>query len=126
VIGYDAINEIEATIRDLALVGKVLDTGVDAGANVAGGITFRVSDENEGLDRALADAVLDAQGKAETMAAAADAGLGQVLTIVEQSRGIPGPIYAEDVALTAGDRAVPVEPPTIETSVSVTVTWALA
>lgn len=125
VIGYDAANEVEVTIRDLGTVGRVLDTAVDAGANVAGGISFRVSDANEGLDEALAEAVVDAKAKAETMAAAADASVGQVMTIVEEAGGQPGPYYAERVAYAAADTAVPVETPTIETTVSVSVTWQL-
>lgn len=127
VIGYDATNQVEVTVRgDLALVGRVLDTGVDHGANVAGGIRFRVSDQNAGEDRALADAVTDARAKAETMAAAADAGVGQVVTIIEAGQGgQPGPYYAEAVSYAAADMAVPVEAPTIETEVAVTVTWAL-
>lgn len=125
VIGYDAANEVEVTIADLGSVGRVLDTAVDAGANVAGGITFRVSDASEGLDEALADAVRDARAKAETMAAAADAGIGEVVTLVEASGGEPGPYYAERVAYATADMAVPVETPTIETQVSVQATWQL-
>jgi uncharacterized protein len=125
VIGYDAANEVEVTVTELNAVGRVLDAAVDAGANVAGGISFRVSDASEGLDDALAEAVGDARAKAETMAAAADAGVGQVVTIVEIAGGEPGPIYAERVAYAAGDMAVPVETPTIETDVSVEVTWQL-
>jgi hypothetical protein len=126
IVGYDAANQVEVTVRDLALVGRVLDTGVDHGANVAGGIRFRLSDGNAGEDRALADAVTDARAKAETMAAAADAGIGEPLTIVESSGGgQPGPYYAEAVSYAAADMAVPVETPTIETEVAVTVTWRL-
>jgi uncharacterized protein YggE len=125
VVGYDAANEVEVTVRDLDTVGQVLDAAVDAGANVAGGISFRVSDANEGLDEALAEAVQDARAKAETMAAAADAGIGEVMTIVEQAGGQPGPYYAERLAYAAADTAVPVETPTIETTVSVSVAWQL-
>jgi len=126
ITGYDASNQIEVTIHDLSMVGRVLDTGVDHGANIAGGIRFRVSDENAGLDVALASAVEDAKAKAATMAGAADASIGQVVTIVENGRGGgPEPYYAERVAYAAADMAVPVETPTIESEVSVTVTWAL-
>jgi hypothetical protein len=38
---------------------------------------------------------------------------------------VPGPYYAESVAYAAADMAVPVEAPTIESEVSVTVTWSL-
>jgi uncharacterized protein len=126
VIGYDAMNQVQVTVRDLSTVGQVLDTAVSNGANVAGGIAFRVSDENAGLAEALASAVEDAKSKAGTMAAAADARVGEVVTIVEQSQGgIPGPYYAERMAYAAADMAVPVETPTIETHVSVAVTWRL-
>jgi len=128
ITGYDASNQIEVTIHDLSKVGKVLDTGVAHGANVAGGISFRVSDQNAGLDAALAKAVEDAKGKASTMAAAADASVGQVVTIVENGDGggPPPPYYGERVAYAAADVAVPVQAPTIETEVHVTVTWSLA
>lgn len=126
ITGYDASNQIEVTIHDLSKVGRVLDTGVDNGANIAGGIRFRVSDANAGLDEALARAVQDAEAKAETMAGAADANIGQVVTIVENGRGGgPEPYYAERVMYAAADMAVPVEAPTIETEVSATVTWSL-
>jgi uncharacterized protein YggE len=126
ITGYDASNQIEVTIHDLSKVGRVLDTGVDNGANVAGGIRFRVSDENAGLDEALASAVEDAKAKAQTMAGAADANVGEVVTIVENGGGGgPQPYYAERVMYAAADAAVPVEAPTIETEVSVTVTWSL-
>ncbi len=123
IVGYDAINEVQVTVHDLGMVGRVLDTGVDHGANLAGGISFRVSDANEGLDAALAEAVGDARAKAETMASAADASLGLVVTIAEAG-GIPGPYHAERTAYAA-DAAVPIETPTIETDVAVSVTWQL-
>ena len=54
ILGYRAENRIDVTIHDLGTVGKVIDTAVAAGANLSNGITFRVSDDNAGLDDALA------------------------------------------------------------------------
>lgn len=127
IVGYDASNQISVTMTDLDGVGRVIDTAVDHGANVAGGISFRVSDANEGLDAALAEAVGDAKDKAATMASAADAGIGRVVTILEQGQNQPGPYYYEErmAYAAAGDMAVPIETPTIETQVSVSVTWEL-
>jgi uncharacterized protein len=126
IVGYQAENSVTATIHDMGQVGKAIDAAVGAGANLAGGITFKLSDANQGLNQALAKAVQNARAKADAMAAAADTTVGQVVTIAETSS--PGPLpYAERVAYGAAAQAAPtpVNPPTIETQATVTVTWSL-
>ena len=123
IIGYQAENRVEVTIKDLGMVGKVIDGAVGAGANVAGGISFRVSDDNAGLDDALARAVQDARTKADAMAGAAGAQVGQVITIDQRGAEQP-PIYAERLAYAA-DAATPINPGNIEKDVTVSVTWSL-
>jgi len=125
VIGYEASNSVEVTIHDLNMVGRVIDTGVSSGANIAGGIQFRVSDENQGVEDALASAVSDAKAKADAMAAAADATVGQAMTITQGGGQSQPPIYAQRVAYAAADLSVPIEAPTIDTQVDVIVTWEL-
>ena len=126
VTGYVAGNQVDATVRDLREVGQLIDAAVDAGANSVNGITFRLSDESEGLDDALREAVDDARGKAEVLADAAGAGLGRVVSITETASGFPPPVYDEEQAMAADARATPVIPPEVETQVSVTVTWSLS
>jgi uncharacterized protein YggE len=129
ITGYQAANQIDVTVRDMDQVGAVIDASVDAGANLTSGISFRLSDENHGVTEALQAAVADARSTAETLAAAGGADLGQVVTIVEMSSpsSVP-PIYYERETMAAADGAVstPIEPPTLETQVSVSVTWELA
>ena len=127
VTGYQADNTVDVTIHDMAKVGRVIDAAVGAGANLAGGITFRLSDANVGVNHALADAVGNAKAKADAMAAAADAQVGDVVTIVESSAPgpIPYPYMDKAYAGAAVEAPTPVNPPTIETQVSVTVTWNL-
>ena len=68
----------------------------------------------------------DARGKADAMAAAAQAQVGQVVKIDETAQPGPQP-YDQRVAFAASDAApTPVNPPTIKTQVSVSVTWALS
>jgi uncharacterized protein YggE len=122
-VGFTAENQVTAIVHDLDRVGAIIDRGVDAGANVASGITFRVSDDNAAGDQALAEAVADARRKAELLAAAADAELGAVMSISElSSAGQPPIVYAEGAVR---DAATPVLPPTLESQVSVNVVWAL-
>lgn len=126
VVGYQAENQLSVTVREMTQVGKVIDRAVQAGANLAGGISFGLSDENQGVNDALAVAIGNARTKAETMAAAAGAALGDVTTIAETSVATPLPYYeTRDYAAVDAGGATPVNPPTIESQVSVTVTWSL-
>jgi hypothetical protein len=127
ITGYQADNQVTVTLHDIATVGDVIDDAVKAGANLSSGITFQLSDESQGVNQALAEAVEDARGKAQTLAGAGDAQLGQVVSIQESSYGSSPPIYYDRDSSGGAEDAVstPIQPPTLETQVSVTVTWAL-
>ena len=130
ITGYQAANQIEVTLRDMNKVGPVIDAAVGAGANFTNGVTFQMSDQNQGVNQALAAAVADARSKAETLAAAGDAQLGHVVTIQETSSPIGPPIYYDRMAMAgvaeASTAPTPIQPPTLETQVSVTVVWSLS
>ena len=125
ITGYQAQNEIDVTIHDLSKVGPVIDAAVGAGANLSNGITFQLSDQNQGENQALTDAVKNARDKAEALAAAGNASLGDVLTIQEGTPVYPI-TYDRFAAAGAASAPTPIEPPTIQTQVTVTVTWALS
>lgn len=127
VTGYTAENQVSVTIHEMARIGRVIDRAVEAGANLASGITFQLSDENEGVQQALEAAVADARSKAQVLAAAADASLGQVITISEVGTPSYPPLYYDRVPMAGAEASVstPVEPPTLETQVSVMVVWGL-
>jgi uncharacterized protein YggE len=126
VTGYQASNIVDVTVRDMNKVGVIIDTAVGAGANLANGITFKLSDQNQGVNTALAAAVADAQSKAEALASAGNAQLGQVVSIDETTASAPPPIfYGRAMSAGASPAPTPVQPPTLETQVSVTVVWAL-
>jgi uncharacterized protein YggE len=128
ITGYQAENDVNVTLHQIAKVGEVIDDAVKAGANLSNGITFQLSDENQGVNQALEDAVANARSKAETLAGAGDAQLDQVMSIQEGSGGSKPPIYyGRDMAFaSAAGPSTPIQPPTLETQVSVTVTWSLA
>ena len=129
ITGYQADNQVNVTLHDISTVGEVIDDAVKAGANLSNGITFQLSDENQGVNQALGDAVANARSKAETLAGAGGAQLGEVVSIQESSYGSTPPIYyGRDAAMggAVADSATPIQPPTLETQVSVTVTWALS
>jgi uncharacterized protein len=121
--GFTAENQVTATIRALDRVGAIIDRGVAAGANLTNGITFRISNQNDAADRALAEAVADARRKAELLATAAGVDLGTVVSIAEVSSAISPPVFYGEVA--ADQARTQVLPPTLESQVSVSVVWAL-
>ncbi len=124
VVSYTAQNQVNVTVRDLSKVGTIIDDAVGAGANLSSGIQFQLSDQNQGVEKALSDAVADAKAKAEALASAGGATLGQVVTITEGSAPQYPPVPFGLAAGRAAD-TTPVSPGTIETQVRVTVVWAL-
>jgi uncharacterized protein YggE len=124
IVGYTAENQVYVTVRDMDRIGRVIDRAVEAGANLTSGISFSVSEENEGLDQALQEAVANARDKAEVLAGASGAQLGAVVQVSEVSAPSPSPLY-RDYAVAEAGAAPPIEAPTLETQVSVTVVWEL-
>jgi uncharacterized protein YggE len=126
VSGYQATNQVSVTFHDLGSVGRAIDAAVKAGANLTNGVTFQMSPANRGSEQALSGAIADARSKASAVAAASDASLGQVLTISETgSPSIYPPMPYDTAVAGAEGAATPVNPPTLETQISVQVTWEL-
>lgn len=123
--GYVAENQVSVTVRSMQAVGRVIDAAVEAGANLTSGISFGLSDEGAGLERALAEAVADARDKALALAEASGAQLGVVVSVSETGAPFPGPVHRDLGVAEAAGAVPPIQPPTIETQVSVTVTWEL-
>lgn len=124
IVSYAAQNQVNVTVRDLSNVGSIIDDAVGAGANLSSGIQFQLSDQNQGVERALGDAVANARAKAEALASAGDASLGSVVTITEGTTPQYPPIpFAADAG--RAEASTPISPPTLETQVTVTVVWSL-
>ena len=124
IVSYSAQNQVNVTVRDLSNVGSIIDDAVSIGANLSNGIQFQLSDQNQGVERALAEAVAHARAKAEALASAGDASLGSVVTITEGTTPQYPPIpFAADAGRT--EASTPISPPTLETQVTVTMVWSL-
>jgi uncharacterized protein len=120
--GYRVANTLSVTVRDLAGAGALLDQVVQAGANSVQGISFSVADPKALLNQAREQAIADARTRAELLAKAGGAGLGQVLAINEGGFAQPLPIMRADVMQSAD---VPLQPGEQLYSVDVQVTFEL-
>lgn len=128
-IGWEANNQVNVTVRDIDSVGSVVDAAVRAGANQVNGISFRVEDPTEAEALARTAAVEDARVKAEQLAADAGVEIVAVVSISESSSQPPQPLYMDraEMAYAAGDTAAtPVLPGEVELSVSVFIQYEIA
>jgi uncharacterized protein YggE len=91
IVGYTAVNTVTVTIRDMSLVGKVIDEGYSGGANNINGVTFLLSDEKGATvyKEALKQAVAEAKDKANVLATAAGVTDIKLKTITENGQYYP-------------------------------------
>ncbi|MBI4085187.1 MAG: SIMPL domain-containing protein [Candidatus Liptonbacteria bacterium] len=129
IYGYSLTQTVFVKVRDLTKVAKVIAGVTPLGVNQIGGVSFRVDDPEKFLAEARADAFRKAKEKAEKIASANGAKLGEVVAVSGYQNG-PIPYYAK-TALGVGGAAdsVPVvpsiEPGTQELTVNISVTYSL-
>lgn len=81
--GYTASNMLTARVRDLAILGAVVDAAVKDGANTLNGLSFEQSNPKPAQSEARVSAVKDATAKATELVTAAGASLGKIVSISE-------------------------------------------
>ncbi|PKM93682.1 MAG: hypothetical protein CVU84_13950 [Firmicutes bacterium HGW-Firmicutes-1] len=106
--GYRVSNILQVTVRNIDLVGEVVDTAVNNGANVVRGISFEVDDTTYYYQKALNLAVMNAVKKAESIASRMSIQLLHVpFRITEESYG-QAPVTNRYFA-ARGDVETPIE-----------------
>ncbi len=85
--GYEAGNSVTVMVRDLTVLGDMLDAVIDIGANDFNGLSFGLQEPGPAMSAARALAVQDAMARAEELAQAAALSLGSVIRMTENSRG---------------------------------------
>ncbi|MBO3745618.1 SIMPL domain-containing protein [Streptosporangiaceae bacterium NEAU-GS5] len=107
VVGYRAGQGVEAIVRDLDNADHVIDVMAAVGDDVRfHGVTFELSKPAEAVIAAREAAYKDAEAKARQYAALSGRRLGRVLTISEDSNGMPGPIPFGAMALVADGKSI--------------------
>jgi uncharacterized protein YggE len=129
VIAYSVSNTVEARIKALDEVGKVVDAATSVAGNdiVVRGLSFSFDDNTELVTQARTTAVKRARTQAEQLAAAAGVELGNLLTMTEDSTPY-GPVVdaaPRGASESAADAAPPVEPGSQALSVTVTMIYEI-
>ncbi len=125
VAGFHSTNQVRVRVRTLTKLGELLDAVVGAGANRIAGVGFTTETVADALDAARRLAVADARRRAALYAAAAGAGLGEVVSIREHLPPEPGPRAVAQAFAAEAAAAVPVASGETELRVAITVVFAL-
>jgi uncharacterized protein YggE len=124
---YLARNTVEVRIDDLDRVGVVIDAAGSGGATTITGIRFDLRNRAAVERDALRQAVADARGRAEAVAAGAGTSVDRVLRVEEDGAPFepPRPMMRMGGAAAVGAVPTPVEPSTIEIHARVTLTVSI-
>lgn len=108
VVGYQAQNSIQVEVRQISLIGTVIDAGLSRGATNVGGLRFFASSTEAATREAMRKAVARARADADALAESAGGRVGGVIEIVAvpASQGpIPQPMVMS-MAVRSAERDV--------------------
>ena len=120
--GYTVTNLVQVTVKDLDIVGDVIDAAAEAGANQINGISFELSDakREELKTNAYIAALTDAQDKADVIAETLGLTLTGVQSVTEYSYSpVRSYDYVQESVAMDGAKVAPT--PIVSGELSVTV-----
>ena len=123
IVGYRATNSVRVHLDDLERVGAVIDAGIAAGANQLSSLNFELKEDLSFRQQALRLAAQEARIKAETIAAALNLTLGEVLEVREEGAQTTYPVERRFAAPAAA--GTPIQPGQIQVSAAVTIRFRL-
>lgn len=113
--GYRVTHTIKVTIKNVDMVGKVIDAAVNAGANTVSSINFTVSNQDIYYMKALNAAIDDALTKAADIGNKLNVQIHRTpVQIIEQTYQISPPV--QPYQLQTAVPATPIQPGQIEVS----------
>src|SRR5690606_11084254 len=114
---YEVSVRLTVTVRDLELVGTILDSAVTAGANYVWGISMYVDDTTEAASQAREAAIADARTRADQYAQSEGQLVTGVYSIIELSAPQPKTERMESTA----DYAAPTSSGDVSSEVPISV-----
>ena len=108
IVGYEARNTVQVRVRNLANMGRVIDTLVEVGANEVNGPNFTLEEQEAALNEARLEAVTKGRQRAEIYARAAGLRVARILSISEGGGYYP---VRRDIMVTGYSGGAPAPPP---------------
>lgn len=127
ITGYSVSQSLDVKIRDLTKISEVLAAAGGAGANQVSGIQFTIDEPKNLHAEARAEAVKDAQDKAEKLANDLGIRLGRVIGFSESQGGspVPYPMMAKDAVGGYAEAAPQIQAGTLDIQSNVSVTYEI-
>jgi uncharacterized protein len=122
---FNVDNTVYVTVRDLQMLGRLLDVTVRAGANSINGINFDVLNKAQALSEARALAIASARQQAEEMAQAAGVSLGELQTLSVYNNAPILPMYDGRGGMAMESAQVPVSAGQMVIKVDVSATYEI-
>jgi uncharacterized protein YggE len=115
IVGYTASNTLRIKTTNLNIVGRLIDSAMQAGANTVNRLVFTLKDELAAQLDALKMASAKAKSKAEAVASSLGLKIVRIAAVNEGERTVQ-PIYRDRQVMAARAEAAPtpVEPGTVE------------
>ncbi len=124
---YVVSNQVRVIVRDLDLVGSLLEQAVTADVNTVGGITFGIEDPSALEREAREKAIANAKDRAQQLAAGLGITVGAPLQVSEYTSGSPvaRPTMAMEKAAYDMAAAPAIEGGELEITVNVSVSFGI-
>ncbi|WAM37286.1 SIMPL domain-containing protein [Caldicellulosiruptor acetigenus] len=123
IVGFYASTDLTVTVRNLSIVGKVIDTAFKNGVNTFSSLTFDVSNSSSYYNQALSKALENAKQKASTIAKGLGISLGKPKSVTENSYVNNPPIVYYKAEAMASSTSTQIQPGTIEIKAEVTLVY---
>jgi hypothetical protein len=110
--GYEVQQSLQVKIRDMDLIGEILEGATENGANEVGSLQFTVEDEDEAKKEARGKAIEKAKEKAQSIASQLGVDLVRITNFGES---VYSPMYSMNKSVVLEDEAGSAPSPQIET-----------
>ena len=123
IVGYTATNVLRIKTANLDLVGKLIDTSMQAGANNVNRLVFTLRNELAAQLEALKMASAKAKAKAEATASSLGLKIVRIISVNEGERVVQ-PVFRQGLTARAeaASAPTPIEPGTVEIRSTVSMT----
>jgi uncharacterized protein len=127
VTGYRSENSITVETGEIGMLGGLIDTAIEAGANRINFLNFTLRDESQARSQAIALAAKDAQTQADSLAKSLGVKLGPVVKATTEAENRPMPMMrAGAMAMSASVGApTPVQPNEVTVPATVSITYQI-